>query len=104
MSDFPQSQLNADWGGVCGSTQSGEAFRASSVTYYGVFNQADARYTFDLVGGKADVSMILIIDRAQGLTPTVDSLIFRAFDSVTYRINDVRNDQAVFECDLVKPR
>jgi hypothetical protein len=96
--------LAADWGGVCSEAQSGEAFLASSVTYYGVFNLVDAKYTFDLVGGKNDVSMVLVIDRSAGLTPVVDGLIFRASDSTTYRINDVRNDQAVFECDLEKPR
>jgi hypothetical protein len=104
MSDFGDDQLASDWGGVCGSSQSGEAFRSVSTTYYGVFNQADARYTFDLVGSKTDVSMVLIIDRAQGYVPTVNGLLFRAFDSTTYRVNDVRNDQAVFECDLEKPR
>jgi hypothetical protein len=104
MGDFDTSQLDADWGGVCGSTQAGEGFRASSATYYGVFNQADARYIFDLVGNKTDVSMVLIIDRAQGYVPTVNGLLYRAFDSTTYRVNDVRNDQACFECDLMKPR
>ena len=104
MSDFDTTQLGEDWGGVCGSMQSGEAFRSVSTTYYGVFNLTDARYTFDLVGGKNDVTMILIIDRAQGCVPTVDGQIYRAFDSTTYRVNDVRNDIAVYECDLVKPR
>lgn len=104
MGDFDTSQLSADWGGVCGASQAGEAFRASSTTYSGVFNLVDARYTFDLVGGKNDVTMTLITDRAQSFTPAVDGLIYRAADSTTYRINDVRNDAAVFECDLVKPR
>lgn len=104
MGDFDTSRLDADWGAVCGSRQAGEAFRASSVTYHGVFNLTDARYTFDLVGGKNDVSMVLILDRAQGFAPAVDGLIYRASDSTTYRINDVRNDLACFECDLVKPR
>lgn len=104
MSDFDTDQLGDDWGGVCGSAQAGEAFRSASTTYYGVFNLVDARYTFDLVGGKNDVSMVLVIDRAQGLVPTVNGSIFRAYDSTTYRINDVRNDTAVFECDLEKPR
>lgn len=104
MGDFDTSQLDSDWGGVCGSSQSGEAFRAASTTYYGVFNLTDARYAFDLVGGKNDVSMVLIIDRAQGYVPTVNGTLFRPFDSTTYRVNDVRNDLACFECDLVKPR
>ena len=103
MSDFDTDQLASDWGGVCGSSQSGEAFTHSAVTYYGVFNQVDARFSLDLVGGKNDVSLVLVVAR-EAFTPTVDALIFRASDSVTYRINDVRNDQAVFECDLVKPR
>lgn len=104
MGDFDSSTLGTDWGAVCGSGQSGEPFRATSTTYSGVFNLTDARYTFDLVGGKNDVSMILIVDRAAGYVPTVNGLLFRAFDSTTYRINDVRNDAACFECDLVKPR
>lgn len=104
MGDFDTSQLDADWGGVCGSAQSGEAFRSGSTTYYGVFNLTDARYTFDLVGAKNDVSMVLIIDRASGYVPTVNGTLYRAFDSTTYRVNDVRGDLACFECDLVKPR
>jgi hypothetical protein len=103
MSDFDTDQLSDDWGGVCGSSQSGEAFTQASVTYYGVFNQVDARFTFDLVGSKTDVSLVLVVAR-EAFTPVIDALIFRAADSVTYRINDVRNDQAVYECDLVKPR
>ncbi len=104
MSDFDTSQLGADWGGVCGAGQSGEEFRAGSVTYYGVFNQVDAAYTFDMTGGKNDVKLVMVTDRAQAYLPTVNALIFRGFDSTTYRINDVRNDLAVYECDLVKPR
>ena len=104
MSDFDTTQLGSDWGGVCGSSQSGEAFAASSVTYYGVFNQTDAAYTFGLTGGQNDVKLVMVTDRSIAYIPAVNALIYRAFDSTTYRINDVRQDLAVYECDLVKPR
>ena len=104
MSDFDQDQLDSDWGGVCSNAQAGGAFLSASVTYYGVFNLVNAEYVFDLVGGKNNVSMVLIVDRAQGYVPTVNGTLFRTFDSTTYRINDVRNDEACYECDLEKPR
>lgn len=102
--DWDLTQLQTDMGNIIGNSRGGEAFLASAVTYYGVFNQTDAVYAFRPTGHADEVSMVLVVDRTQGYTPAVNASIHRVFDSTTYRITDIRPDQAAFECDLRKIR
>lgn len=102
MPDFDPVQLNTDLGAICSPTYGGEAFVVSATTYYGVFNQTDQTYSFELTGNRTDATMTLVFNRG-AFTPTINADVYRPFDSTTYRITDIKPDLQAFECTLNKP-
>ena len=99
MSDFDPTQLNTDLEAICATTMGGEAFVTGGVTYSGVFSQTDQIYSFEQVGNNTNAKMTLIVNRA-AYTPTINALLYRSFDSVTYRITDFKPDLQAFEISL----
>jgi len=55
-----------------------------------------------LVGNRTDASMLLVVNRA-AYTPTINALVYRPFDSVTYRVTQFKPDLQAFEITLSKP-
>lgn len=102
MPDFDPTQLETDLGAICSPSYGGEVFRAGGVSCYGVFNQTDQNYGFELTGTRTDASMTLVFNRG-AFTPTINGLVFRPFDSTTYRITEIKPDLQAFECTLNKP-
>jgi hypothetical protein len=99
MSDFDTTQLNTDLAAICATTMAGEAFVIGGVTYSGVFSQTDQIYSFEQVGNNTNVKMTLIVNRA-AYTPTINAVLYRPFDAVTYRITDFKPDLQAFEISL----
>jgi hypothetical protein len=102
MSDFDSTLLGTDIEAICGTSMAGESFVVSAVTYSGVFNQTDQVYSFEEVGNRTDASMTLIVARS-AFTPTINQLLYRPFDSTTYRITDFKPDLQAFEISIRKP-
>lgn len=102
MPDFDPSQLETDLGAICSPSYGGEDFRVGGATYYGVFNQTDQNYGFELTGNRIDATMTLVVNRG-AFTPTIDGLVFRPFDATTYRVSDFKPDLQAFEITLTKP-
>jgi hypothetical protein len=102
MADFDPTQLNTDLAAICATTMGGENFVVGGVTYSGVFNQTDQQFSFELVGNRTDASMLLLVNRA-AYTPTINALVYRPFDSVTYRVTQFKPDLQAFEITLSKP-
>lgn len=102
MSDFDSTLLATDIEAICSTSMAGESFTVSGVTYFGVFNQTDQVYSFEEVGNRTDVSMTLIVARS-AFTPTINQLLYRSFDSTTYRITDFKPDLQAFEISIRKP-
>ena len=99
MSDFDPTQLNTDLAAICATTMGGENFVVSGVTYSGVFNQNDQIFSFEQVGNSTNTKMTLIVNR-DAYTPTLNALLYRSFDSVTYRITDFKPDLQAYEITL----
>lgn len=102
MSDFDFTIMGADIASICGTDMAGESFVVSGVTYSGVFNQTDQVYAFEEVGNRTDASMTLVVPRS-AFTPTINALLYRPFDSTTYRITDFKPDLQAFEISIRKP-
>jgi hypothetical protein len=101
MSDFDLTQLETDMSAICSTTYSGEAFVVSGVTYSGVFGQTDQQFGFELVGNRTDATVSLAFNRG-AYTPTINALVYRPFDSTTYRITDFKPDLQAYDCTLNK--
>jgi hypothetical protein len=99
MSDFDTTQLNTDLAAICATTMGGESFVTGGVTYSGIFNQLDQVYAFEQVGNSTNGRMTLVVNRA-AYTPTINALVYRSFDSITYRITDFKPDLQAFEISL----
>lgn len=100
MGDFDESRLAIDWTAICGITGTvtgtgGEAIRQAGVTYWTVWNQVDATLTFEETNRKDEEFAIFFMPRAC-LTVgfSIDTEVFRAFDSLTWRIIHREGDQA----------
>jgi hypothetical protein len=102
MSDFGITQLETDMAAICSLTYSGEAFVTGGVTYAGVFGQTDQQYGFELSGNRTDATINLTFSRGV-YTPTINALLYRPFDSTTYRITDFKPDLQAYDCTLNKP-
>jgi hypothetical protein len=101
MSDFDLTQLETDMSAICSTTYSGEAFVVGGVTYSGVFGQTDQQFGFELVGNRTDATVSLAFSRG-AYTPTINALVYRPFDSTTYRITDFKPDLQAYDCTLNK--
>lgn len=102
MADFDIDQLDDDLGNICSPSYGGEAFKVSGVTYYGVFAQTDQQWSFELTGNRNDAGLTLTTNRT-ALTPTMNGLIYRPFDSTTYRITQIKPDAQAWDITLKKP-
>jgi hypothetical protein len=105
ISDFGTTQLATDALAISGPAGTGgEAFVASSVTYYGVFSEVNRDLMMDVVGFKDERQMLLVFPRASltaGLT--VNSYLYRPFDATTYQVVKSVPDQQWHEVTLRKP-
>ena len=99
MSDFDTTQLNTDLAAICATAMGGESFVTGGITYSGIFNQLDQVYAFEQVGNSTNGRMTLVVNRA-AYTPTINALVYRSFDSITYRITDFKPDLQAFEISL----
>lgn len=102
--DWDTSLLQTDLASIASAAGTGGRFLSGGVTYLGIFSQTDAVYAMRNAGFSDEASLIAVFDRQQGFTPAVNATIYRTFDSTTYRILNVRPDEAGWECDLGKPR
>jgi len=99
MADFDPTQLNTDLAAICATTMGGESFVTGGVTYSGIFSQNDQTFEFQLVGNNPGTKMTLVVNRG-AYTPTINAVLYRSFDAVTYRITDFKPDLQAFEITL----
>lgn len=103
--DFDLTQLAADAIGIGGENGlASEPFTYSGVTYYGVFNQVNSQAIMEVTGFVNEAFLTLCVPRISitaGIP--VNSLVYRPFDSTTYRVINPTTDEQWHEYALRKP-
>lgn len=103
--DFDLTQLAADAIGIGGEDGlASEPFTYAGVTYYGVFNQINSSAVMEVTGFVSEAFITLCIPRTT-LTAGIpaNSLLYRTFDSTTYRVVNPNTDEQWHEYTLRKP-
>lgn len=103
--DFDLTQLASDALAIGGPDGlASEAFTYAGVTYYGVFNQVNSSAIMEVTGFVNEAFITLCIPRTS-LTAGIpaNSLLFRVFDSTTYRVINPSTDEQWHEYTLRKP-
>lgn len=105
QNDFDQTQLAADALAIGGQNGlASEPFTYAGVTYYGVFNQINSSAVMEVTGFVNEAFITVCIPRAS-LTAgiAVNELVYRPFDSTTYRVVNPNTDEQWHEYTLRKP-
>ena len=103
--DFDETQLAADALAIGGPDGlASEPFTYAGVTYYGVFNQINSSAIMEATGFVNEAFITLCFPRVS-LTAgmPVNSLLYRVFDSTTYRVINPNTDEQWHEYTLRKP-